>query len=216
MTRTRIKICGIMHEDDARFAADIGADAIGIVFHPASRRCVKNEQALRIVGVLPPFVMAVGLFVDASAEQMLHAAHSLGLGALQLHGEEPPELVAALAPFPVIKAVRVRKDDFASRLQRWRGQGANLRGVLLETDQAAPGGTGVENDWATIAQARADRLFDGLPPLIAAGGLTPENVARVIQTIRPWAVDVSSGVEDSPGRKSRDKLRAFVHAVHAA
>lgn len=205
---------------DAVAAARAGADAIGLVFYAAARRRVTVDRAREIIDVLPPFVTPVGLFVDSAPSEILEVARHLGIRQVQLHGHEAPELVAALNELTVLKAVRVTRDGLTPTLQRWRSAIHELRlhhlkGLLLETaSTTAPGGTGVENDWDTIAEFQRAGAFDGLPPIIAAGGLRPENVGDVVRRLRPWAVDVSSGVEESSGAKSQQKLTAFAQAVH--
>src|SRR3954447_14351954 len=205
--RTRVKICGVCRVEDAVAAARAGADAIGMVFHPASARNVVVEAAERILAALPPFVTPVGLFVDASAEQVMTIAGRLGLRHVQLHGHETPAVVTRVRA-TVIKAVRVEADGFAQALEVWRRAMRecdlqHLRGLVLETaGDGAPGGTGIANDWAAVRRAQADGLFEGLPPMIAAGGVTPETVGAVVRDLRPWAVDVSSGVERVKGEKS--------------
>jgi len=221
-TRTRIKICGIGRPEDAAAAAEAGADAIGLVFHPPAPRCVSLDRAREILAALPAFVTPVGLFVDAEARTIRDTANAIGLRHVQLNGNESPEHVAALAPLVVIKALRVERDKFGRTLGKWR-EGVeslrltNLQGVVLETaGTGRAGGTGVANDWETVRRHIKSGDFAGLPPVIAAGGLTPETVAAVVRDIRPWAVDVSSGVEDAPGRKSADRIRSFVAAVRTA
>ncbi len=221
MTCARIKICGIRRVEDALAAAQAGADAIGMVFHPHAPRNVTPGDAGEILAALPPFVTPVGLFVDASVETVKGVAGELGLRHLQLHGRESAEYVRALQQFVVLKAIRVAQETFAAELQRWRlemagGGLANLRGFVLETAAAAPGGTGVANDWDYIRHCRSRGMFDGLPPLIAAGGLTPGTVGAVVRSLRPWAVDVSSGVEISRGVKSAERIEAFIKAVWQA
>jgi phosphoribosylanthranilate isomerase len=221
--RTRIKICGVCRFEDALLAAEVGADAIGIVLHPASARNVPLELAERIVAALPPFVTPVGVFVDAPAEHVTAVARRLGLRHVQLNGNEGPADVREIGA-TVIKAVRVERSTFEAQLSRWRQAKSeldlrNLAGLVLEpAGTSAPGGTGVANDWETVALARRRGLFDGLPGLIAAGGLTTGTVASVVRAVRPWAVDVSTGVEvdGQKGRKSEQKLRAFVQAVREA
>jgi phosphoribosylanthranilate isomerase len=221
--RTRIKICGVFRVEDALLAAEAGADAVGIVLHPASPRNVSMEVAERILAALPPFVTPVGLFVDAPAGHVTAAARRLGLRHVQLHGNEKPADVREVDA-TVIKAIRVERATFEADLGRWRQAVVelnlrNLAGFVLETaGTAAPGGTGVENDWETVTLARRRGVFDGLPALIAAGGLTPATVAAVVRAVRPWAVDVSSGVEvdGQKGKKSEQKVRAFVQAVREA
>ena len=220
--RTRIKICGVCRPEDAVLATRAGADAIGMVFHAASPRNVTVDRAREILAVLPPFVTAVGLFVDASTESILAIARELGLRHVQLHGVEAPEQVRALAPLTVIKSVRVERERFAKTLDGWRAamRGmplTNLAGFVLETpNTAAPGGTGIPNDWETVVEALRAGAFEGLPALIAAGGLDPQSVPGVVRAVRPYAVDVSSGVEEMRGCKSEAKVRAFVHAVREA
>ncbi len=219
MRRTRIKICGICRPEDAAWAVQCGADAIGMVFHSPSPRSVSIDQARAILRVLPPFVTAVALFVDASVDGILDTARTLGIGTVQLHGQEVPELVARVKPLVVLKAVKVEKSTFADALAMWKREIPtreldNLRGLLLETGNTPePGGTGLANDWETVLKAQSARLFDGLPPLIAAGGLTPQSVGGIVRALRPYAVDVSSGVEELRRQKSPEKIEAFVAAV---
>ena len=220
MHRTRVKICGIGHVEDALAAARAGADAIGLVFHPAASRNVSPQRAGEILSALPPFVTPVGLFVDADPTKVRETARALGLRHLQLHGHESPELVAELRDFTIIKALRVDAATFGSELESWRKAIAALRlvhlqGFVLESAGAA-GGTGKPNDWETIRRHRQRGDFVGLPHLIAAGGLTPDSVAAVVRDLRPWAVDVSSGVESAPGRKSPEMIEAFIRAVRCA
>ena len=221
-TRTRIKICGITRPEDAVAAADVGADAIGLVFHPSAPRCVTIDRARQILSVLPAFVTPVGLFVDVAADHVREMAVGLGLRHVQLHGQESPELVAALDPLVVIKALRVERGAFVDTIARWKAalrsrRLTNLKGLVLETaGTAQAGGSGVANDWEAVRRHRAAGDFVGLPGIIAAGGLTPDTVAAVVREVRPWAVDVSTGVEDAPGRKSVVRIRAFVAAVRSA
>jgi phosphoribosylanthranilate isomerase len=217
MRRTRVKICGVTRVEDALAAARAGADAIGMVFYSGAKRCITAERAKEILSVLPPFVTSVGLFVDSPAAEVRRVALSLGLRHVQLHGHEDAESVRQLEGFAVLKAVRVAREIFRSELDAWREAIASglpqLRGLVLETPTSAPGGTGIENDWNAVREAQAAGAFTGLPPIIAAGGLTPENVAPVVRDLHPWAVDVSSGVEESFGHKSSKKIEAFIAAV---
>jgi phosphoribosylanthranilate isomerase len=215
-----VKICGVGRVDDALAAARAGADAVGMVFCPEAKRNVPPLRAREILAALPPFVTAVGLFVDLPIARVMDAARAMHLRHIQLHGSETPQQVAQLAEFTVLKAIRVEPNTFAAELESWREaisrlQLVHLQGFVLETAGAA-GGTGVANNWDLIAHHRQRGDFVGLPHLIAAGGLTPETVGDVVQRIRPWAVDVSSGVEDSPGHKSEEKMHAFVRAVREA
>lgn len=214
-----MKICGITCVQDALIAARAGADAIGMVFHPAAGRFIDDRTARAILDALPPFVSAVGLFVDQPAEKVVEKARALGLRHVQLHGEESSDVVAAVAPFSVIKAIRVERMQLEARLRMWKSATETLRlgnlgAILLDTGGTGhAGGTGIENDWETISASRRNGAFAGLPPIIAAGGLRPGNVARVVREIQPRAVDVSSGVEASPGRKSQELIEAFIRAA---
>ena len=219
MPRTRVKICGVCRSQDAAAAAQAGADAVGIVFDPASRRCVSVDDAIEIVAATPPFVMPIGLFVNASADEIRRILRLVPLAAIQLHGDEPPELVAELKPIRIIKALHLAAGDVAT-LDRWRAaigdlKLTNLIGILLETASTGParGGTGVANDFPALHALQSAGQFAGLPPIIAAGGLTPANVGEVVRLMRPFAVDVSSGVESAPRDKSAKKMEAFVRAV---
>jgi len=222
MHRTRIKFCGVTRAKNAAAAAVAGADAIGLVFYKKSARCVSLETAREILSVLPPMVSPIGLFVDSPHDEIRDIANTLNLRTVQLHGDEPPEVVAQLSDLSVIKAVRCDSKSLPASVQLWRRAILklglkNLAGMLLETGGTTePGGTGVENDWDGIASVIGTGQVTGLPPLIAAGGLSSENVARVVRRLRPWAVDVSSGIELSTGLKSLDRMQRFVKAVHDA
>lgn len=189
-----------------------------MVFYEPAPRYVTPEVARQIISVLPPFVTPVGLFVDATREAVLQTARELGLRQVQLNGHETPDHVRAIAPLPVIKAIRVERNRFVRSLDEWREANCtNLVGFVLETaGTGKPGGTGVANDWETVIDAQRSGAFDGLPPIIAAGGLTPETVRDVVRTVRPYAVDVSSGVEASLRHKSQERVEAFVRAVREA
>jgi phosphoribosylanthranilate isomerase len=219
--RTRVKICGICGAEDAAAAARAGADAIGVNFDPTVGRSLTLDDAAKIVAALPPMVGAIGVFVNATAQEIRRVAGELALAAVQLHGEEPPELVAELKPLRVIKAVPLLAQN-TNVLANWeRAIGelelTNLLGILLETANGPQrGGTGIANDFNALAEMRRAGLFDALPPIIAAGGLTPENVGEVVRMLRPFAVDVSSGVESARRQKSAEKIEAFVRAVREA
>ncbi|HEX8323220.1 MAG TPA: phosphoribosylanthranilate isomerase [Tepidisphaeraceae bacterium] len=215
MSRTRVKFCGMMSPADARAAADAGADAIGMVLHADARRRIDDTTAAAILAVLPPYVAAVGLFVDAPAELVLNTARTLGLATVQLHGDESPADVAALQPLRVVKALRV-DTAFEATLDQWRAAVErdalpNLAGLLL--DGPAGGGKGIATDFERIRQLQDRGAFTGLPPILIAGGLTPDNVGPVVERLRPFAVDTSSGIESEFGRKSSEKMRAFVKTV---
>jgi phosphoribosylanthranilate isomerase len=198
--RLLVKICGITSPEDAALAVDAGADAIGFVFWPRSLRAMAPEHAAAIARGIPDAVLRVGVFVDASAEDMTAAADAAGLDLLQLHGEEPPSALAGL-PRPVLKAVRVGRGFSHDDALRYV---ATAAGILVDTrlpGETLPGGTGVPFEWSRV---------------MLAGGLGPSNVAEAIREVRPHAVDVSSGVEAVPGRKDPAKMRAFVQAARSA
>jgi len=203
VSRTRIKICGITNSEDARQAAAAGADAIGLVFYPSSPRFIDAETAQRIVASLPPFVTTVGLFVDATTEQVADVLSRVPLDLLQFHGQES-EPDCRRHGRPYLKALRVRPGmDVAQQCAAY----PSACGILLDAyRKGVPGGTGAVFDWDLVPH-------DLAKPIILAGGLHPGNVADAIRAVRPHAVDVSSGVEISPGRKSRERLEAFFTAV---
>jgi phosphoribosylanthranilate isomerase len=200
---------------DALAAADCGADAIGMLLHADSPRKIALDVARNIVAVLPPFVTPVGLFVDAPAEVVQQTADMLHLSHVQLHGHESPALVTSLVGLQVIKAIRVTRDGLGGALAPWRDV-RDLAAILLETGATAQaGGSGIENDWDAIAEAQHAGMFKNLPPIIAAGGLRPDNVAAVIERIHPYAVDVSSGIEETRGIKSFEKMQLFAKHVRS-
>ncbi|POQ05866.1 phosphoribosylanthranilate isomerase [Pseudomonas syringae] len=204
MSAVRSKICGITRIEDALAAAEAGADAIGLVFYPKSPRAVTVLQARAIIAALPPFITTVGLFVNASRCELNEKLDAVALDMLQFHGDETPEECDGYHR-PYIKALRVKAgDDIAGVCRTYR----NARGVLLDTYvEGVPGGTGETFDWALIPD-------DLDKPVILAGGLTSANVAQAIAQVRPYAVDVSGGVEKSKGIKDREKILAFMSAVH--
>ncbi|RMQ40380.1 N-anthranilate isomerase [Pseudomonas cichorii] len=206
MSAVRSKICGITRIEDALAAVEAGADAIGLVFYPPSPRAVTVQQARAIIAALPPFVTTVGLFVNASRCELQETLEAVPLDLLQFHGDETPEECEGYHR-PYIKALRVRAgDDIATTCRAY----GTASGVLLDAYVAGvPGGTGETFDWALIP----DNLGK---PVILAGGLTSANVAQAIAQVRPYAVDVSGGVEKSRGIKDRDKILAFMSAVHGA
>lgn len=204
--RTRIKICGVTRPEDALAAANCGADAIGLVFYPGSARNVALDRAAEVASVLPPFVTSVGLFVDPEASWVRQVLARVPLDLLQFHGQEPESFCAGFGR-PYIKAMAVAPgSDLLQSARLFH----NARGVLFDAHvPGAHGGTGVTADWSAIPS--------NLPlPVILAGGLTPENVGAAIRTVRPWAVDVSSGVELAKGIKDHTKLAAFVRGVRDA
>ncbi len=203
---TAVKICGITRVEDGLAAAHAGAHAVGLVFHRASPRCVDIGRARAIVERLPPFVAAVGLFVDPRPDDVARVLREVPLNLLQFHGDEAPELCAAFA-LPYIKACRVAG---GTDLLQYAALHRPAKGLLLDafvTD--AHGGTGRSFDWSLIPR--------DLPlPVVLAGGLTSTNVGEAIRVVRPWAVDVSSGVEREPGVKDAAKIAAFMRGVRDA
>lgn len=214
-TAVRIKICGLTRVADALACAELGVDWIGLNFHPDSPRCVKPDLAAAIVSALPPSVSPVGVFVDLPIDRVVDIALRTGIQIVQLHGQESPDAVRLLQPLRVIKAFRLGSYAGWSHVVDYLSQAATVGGpphaVLIDAFVSGkPGGTG-----QTI---EAD-LLEGRPhleKLILAGGLTPGNVAGSIRQVRPWMVDVASGVESAPGCKDLTKVAAFVHAVKLA
>jgi len=206
--RVLVKVCGITAVVDGVKAAEAGADAIGLVFWERSPRAVSLDEARRIAAALPPFVTRVGVFVDADRGFIARAAESVGLDVVQLHGDETVEACRS-APRRVMKAVRVGRGFESGAALRYRDAAA---GVLLDTrdDGGMPGGTGRAFDWSLARRLRAELPFLGL-----AGGLTAASVADAIRQVDPDLVDVSSGVESSPGHKDHEKVRAFIEAVRS-
>jgi len=202
---TRIKICGITCRDDAAAAVEAGADALGFVFYEPSSRYVDPSLAADIISSLPPFVTSVGLFVDATREQIRHVIDVTGVDLLQFHGDETAAQCSGFAR-PYIKALRMRPGlDLDAAVREY----TSARGLLLDAYRpGVPGGTGEVFNWALIPPAYASRIT-------LAGGLTPDNVAAAIHQVGPYAVDVSGGVEASPGRKDEVRMRAFTAAVRA-
>lgn len=202
---TRIKICGITCHEDAVAAVAAGADALGFVFYEPSPRYVDPARAADIISALPPFVTTVGLFVDAADEQVEAIIGQTGLDLLQFHGKESEARCSRFGR-PYIKALRVRPE---LDLEKLASEYPSARGLLLDAYRpGVPGGTGEVFDWDLIPPALARRI-------VLAGGLTAENVTRAISQVRPYAVDVSGGVEVTPGRKSPEKMQAFTAAVRA-
>ncbi len=200
---TRIKICGITRPEDARHAAALGVDAIGLVFYGPSPRNVDIEQACAVMNILPPFVSSVGLFVNATEDDIQGVLDRVNL---DFHGDESPEFCTRFSR-PYIKAIRMREDvDLQVEADKY----AQARGLLLDAyHPALPGGTGVSFDWARVPD-------DLLTPVILAGGLSADNIGEAIRTVQPYAVDVSGGVEAEKGIKDWGKMTDFVAGVRAA
>jgi phosphoribosylanthranilate isomerase len=201
----KVKICGITSVEDALGAVDAGADALGLMFYASSPRCVTLERAAKIIRELPPFVARVGVFVDPTEDEVRRAIADCGIDTLQFHGEEPPEFCRRFG-LKTIKAFRIRDRESLQASAAYPDQA-----WLLDSFVAGkPGGTGERFNWdiAREATQRSRRV-------ILAGGLTPENAADAVREVRPYALDVSSGVESAPGRKDVAKVRAFIAAAKA-
>lgn len=205
--RTRIKICGITSPDAAWCAVEAGADALGFVFAPASPRFIEPEDAWEIASALPPFITTVGLFVNPTLETLDEAREIFPFDIIQLHGNEPEPLVRDAGP-DVIKAIRFDPATIESELLRW-SRITEITALLID---GSSGGQGTTFDWNALTQV-ADSSDH---PLIIAGGLDQQNVAQAVRTVRPYAVDVSSGVESEPGVKDPRKIADFCTAVRRA
>jgi phosphoribosylanthranilate isomerase len=206
-----VKVCGITRMEDARVAVDAGAGAIGFIFWPASPRFIDPYRARAIAAALPPFVTSVGVFVDQPLDHVSGVASLVRLSAVQLHGSETPEYAAALGR-PVIKAMTLNDAPNSpgqgprSDLDRWP---SHVTLLIDACDPVKKGGTGQTIDWAAAARVAGRR------PILLAGGLTPENVGAAIARARPFGIDVSSGVEASPGVKDHARIRALFKAIEA-
>ncbi len=201
--RTRIKICGITRPQDGQEVARLGADAVGLVFYASSPRAVSIAQAKAVCDVLPPFVTRVGLFVNAARDEINKVLAEVPLDLLQFHGDEAPADCEGYGR-PYIKALRMAPDiDVLAEAEAYQ----RAAGILLDSYEAGvPGGTGQTFDWQRVPT-------EVKQPIILAGGLNPRNVASAIELLRPYAVDVSGGVEAAKGIKDRDKMTAFINEV---
>ncbi len=209
----RIKICGVATPADARFAAEAGADAVGLNFYPQSPRFVPPQQAAQIIRALPAFTSAVGVFVGMPIRQVCAVAFQLGLRGVQTYDEEPP--AEDTFPFAHVPAFRVKDAAELERVRQFvetaKAQGRAPSAVLIDSHvEGLMGGTGQVAPWELL------KGFDPGVPLVLAGGLTPENVAEAVALVRPWGVDVASGVEQSPGVKDPEKVARFVKNVRRA
>jgi phosphoribosylanthranilate isomerase len=203
----KVKVCGITSYEDAAMVLDQGADALGFNFFPRSPRYISPEGARRIIERLPPFINSVGLFVNApEPEEVSAIARVAGIQVLQLHGDESPEYCKKLCGWPLIKVIRIGKDRIAENLKAYP-----VQGFLLDSkDDILFGGTGKSFDWARALEVKSIR------PVILAGGLRPDNVGEAIRMVMPYAVDVCSGVESTPGKKDGKKLGEFMKEVRNA
>ncbi|HAP39483.1 MAG TPA: phosphoribosylanthranilate isomerase [Nitrospira sp.] len=205
----KVKICGLTNAEDAAVAVEAGADAVGFVFHRKSPRCAETSAVKAIIRELPPFVLPIGVFVNEEPNVVRDVMDSCGLALAQLHGDETAAYCETLGR-PVLKAIRIRDRGSFLALAEFQGR-AGVRGFLVDAfSPDAYGGTGQLADWSLAAEAAA------VARILLAGGLTPENVAQAVGQVRPYGVDVSSGVEARPGKKDHAKVRAFVQAVRLA
>jgi phosphoribosylanthranilate isomerase len=205
MSHLRVKICGITSLDDALWAAEAGADALGLIFVEGTPRYVTPAAAAAIVAGLPPFVCPVGVFWDHSPSHVAAVAAECGLGAVQLHGAEPPEDLAAM-PCPVLKTIKVRDTRDLAQLDRYKPAA-----FLLDSPARwSEGEARVPISWTVAREAT------GRGRVILSAGLTPETVGDAIRVARPWGVDVNSGVESTPGRKDPARVARFIRAARAA
>jgi len=212
--RTRIKICGLTREEDVDAAVAAGADAIGLVFYPKSKRCLTPTRAAQLRRTVPAFVDVVALFVNAEQQQVQAVLDEVGPDLLQFHGDETPQECARYA-HRYLRAFRVGApglDSAESLASTCRAYG-EAAGWLFDSYSAGYGGSGHGFDYGLLDEVRADAMSR---PLILSGGLNAENVGSAVQFVRPWAVDVSSGVEIEQGIKSSDRISFFVAAAHDA
>ncbi|MDO9317200.1 MAG: phosphoribosylanthranilate isomerase [Gammaproteobacteria bacterium] len=206
--RTRVKICGLTSPEDALLAAECGADAIGLVFYSKSARAVTAAQALDVCRSLPVFVTTVGLFVNPAEEEVRAVLKHVHLDCLQFHGEESAAFCASFG-VPYMKAIRVRPDfDVIEEIAKYSSSSA----ILLDSyDKNTAGGTGIAFDWRIARRC----VQEARGKIVLAGGLTASNVAEAIRLVAPYAVDVSSGVESEPGRKSKERMSSFFNEVYS-
>lgn len=202
----KVKICGLTSVEDALWAAQAGADALGLIFHEPSPRFVGLEAAAGIARTIPPHIVKVGVFVDAPEETVLRAIAACDLNLLQFHGHESPEYCLQFGLMSM-KAFRIRDEASLQDLSKYPTDAWLLDSYVADK----PGGTGEKFNWDLARQAQALGR-----PVFLAGGLTAENVAEAVRLVRPYAVDVSSGVELSPGKKDPEKVRAFIQSAKKA
>jgi len=205
---TVVKICGITNLDDALAAVDAGADALGFNFYGHSPRYISPANARAITDQLPPSILKVGVFVNHELQSLLTIASETNLTAVQLHGDESPDYCRQLKEMFVIKAFGAQ-DDLELRAYA-------VDAIMLDTkDDLLRGGTGRVFDWSIAQRANSSSAHTSIPKLFLAGGLSPENVAAAIATVKPYAVDACSSLEETPGKKNHARMRAFVNAVRS-
>jgi phosphoribosylanthranilate isomerase len=199
----KVKVCGITSYEDAAMVLDQGVDALGFNFYPPSPRYIRPADARAIIRRLPPFVVIVGVFVNARLEEVREIAGVAGIQAIQLHGDESREYCRELSDLPLIKALRIGQDTVETQLDQYP-----VRAFLLDSkDDLLFGGTGKSFDWSRVGE------ITNIRPIILAGGLRPDNVRAAIRVVMPYGVDVCSGVESAPGKKDSAKLIEFMNEV---
>jgi phosphoribosylanthranilate isomerase len=204
VTGPRVKICGVTRLEDALLAARLGADLVGINFWPRSRRHLPPSDARAIVRALPSHVTAVGVFVDPTRDELLRAIEVSGVSVAQLHGDEPPELCLS-SPIPVWKAIRISDGNSLAPLASYE-----VAAFVLDAPSPGYGGSGKTFDWSLAAEVARELT------IVLAGGLAPENVSEAVRTVRPWGVDVASGVESAPGVKDGERMKRFIQRAKEA
>jgi phosphoribosylanthranilate isomerase len=198
----KIKICGITNMKDARAASDSGADALGFIFYKDSKRYVAPETAKDIISGLPPFIAKVGVFVNSDLDEILAIKDKTGINVAQLHGDETPEFCMSV-PFKVIKVIRIHDKSDIDQLAQYSDQD-----ILFDTySNIEYGGTGESFNWEILKDLSLSKH------IILSGGLNPDNVLDAVKVVRPYAVDVSSGVESEPGKKDHKKIKKFIEAI---
>jgi len=207
--RTRVKICGITREEDARAAVSAGVDALGFNFYPGSKRAISSETGARLCQILPPFVCKVGLFVNTSAEEVQRIMDTVPLDLLQFHGDETDDYCKQFNK-QFMKAIRIDERMTSAEVGKLITDFPSAAALLLDTFVSSEvGGTGKSFDWRKVPSEQ-------VKPLVVAGGLTVENVPEVIRMTKPYGVDLSGGVESQPGIKDAEKIIAFMQAVQAS
>ena len=202
ISSTKIKICGITNMEDAQVAADFGADALGFIFYKESKRYVDPQVAMSIISSLPPFITTVGVFVNQELDEISQIKETTGIQVVQLHGDETPEFVSSI-PFNAIKAIRVKDKSDLDKVAQYAGQA-----ILFDTySDKEYGGTGESFDWSILNDMSSTKK------IVLSGGLNPENILEAVKIVGPYAVDVSSGVEDKPGKKDHTKIKRFIEAI---
>lgn len=204
--RVRVKVCGLARREDAALAVDLGADALGFIFWSRSPRAIAPADARAVHAGLPALVSRVGVFVDASPDEVADVVRVAGLDVVQLHGDEPAEAYAGVGA-KVMKVAALERETDIDRVMVWP---ADVTPLVDAIDRERRGGTGRRADWTLAARLAAVR------PIVLAGGLNAENVVEAIADVAPWGIDVSSGVEDAPGIKSASRLHAFFARVAGA